>query len=318
MQSGSDRILKLMNRGYTVKNYLELADNYRKIVKGGRITTDIIVGFPTESETDFTDTFNLFKRIGFSSAFIFKYSPRPNTAAFKMNDDIAKKEKERRHTLMLRLQKSIFIVLFLLMPFLGEAYALNIDKVKVHFLGGNYSAAVIEANRLISEDQYSPELYYFLGLSYLKLEEYTKAGDSFRIVINNFKESKFKEEARVGLADTYLLTGDLNNAGNIYRELLADNPGTKFKSQINQRLGVIEPGKKGQYSVQVGSFANSNNARKLTYRLISMGYPAYIEEDGAFPNKSYKVRVGSLKTLSEAEDLGRKLSSQGYPVKVCP
>ena len=106
-QSGSDRILKLMNRGYTRKYYLDLADNYRKIVKGGMLTSDIIVGFPSETEGDLKDTFNLVKEARFNAAFIFKYSPRPHTEAFKMADTVSKEEKEKRHKLILDLQKKI-------------------------------------------------------------------------------------------------------------------------------------------------------------------------------------------------------------------
>ncbi|MFH0856154.1 MAG: tRNA (N6-isopentenyl adenosine(37)-C2)-methylthiotransferase MiaB [Candidatus Omnitrophota bacterium] len=106
-QSGSDRILKLMNRGYSRKYYLDLADNYRKIVKGGALTTDIIVGFPAEDEADFKDTLSLVKSVRFNAAFIFKYSPRPHTAAFKMADTVSRQEKERRHKLVLDLQKGI-------------------------------------------------------------------------------------------------------------------------------------------------------------------------------------------------------------------
>ncbi len=107
VQSGSDRILELMNRGYTKKFYLDLVENYRKIVKGGVLTTDIIVGFPTESEVDFQDTYNLVKEIQFNAAYIFKYSPRPNTQALNYADDVQKEEKERRHALVLKLQKEI-------------------------------------------------------------------------------------------------------------------------------------------------------------------------------------------------------------------
>ncbi len=107
VQAGSDRILKLMNRNYTRKFYLDLADNYRKIVKAGVLTTDIIVGFPTETEADFKDTYNLVKDIGFDAAFIFKYSVRPHTKAANMADDLPKEEKERRHRLILELQKGI-------------------------------------------------------------------------------------------------------------------------------------------------------------------------------------------------------------------
>lgn len=107
VQSGSDRILKLMNRGYTRKFYLDLIDDYRKIVKDATLTTDIIVGFPTETETDFLKTFDLVKDIEFDAAYIFKYSPRPHTEAERLLDDVDKKEKERRHALILELQKEI-------------------------------------------------------------------------------------------------------------------------------------------------------------------------------------------------------------------
>jgi tRNA-2-methylthio-N6-dimethylallyladenosine synthase len=107
VQSGSDRILKLMSRGYTKKFYLDLIESYRKIVKKGVLTTDIIVGFPTESEEDFKDTYNLVKDAQFNASFIFKYSPRPHTEAAKFADNVERKEKERRHRLILELQKSI-------------------------------------------------------------------------------------------------------------------------------------------------------------------------------------------------------------------
>jgi len=107
VQSGSDRILKLMNRGYTCVNYLELVEIYRKIVEDGLLSTDIILGFPTEKEDDFQNTFNLLKRVQFDSAYIFKYSPRPGTKALDLADDVSKAEKERRHALALELQREI-------------------------------------------------------------------------------------------------------------------------------------------------------------------------------------------------------------------
>jgi len=88
VQSGSDRILGAMKRGYSRDFYLELINNYRKIVKEGVLSTDIIVGFPTETESDFQDTYNLLSGIKFDSAYIFKYSPRPNTEALRLVDDV--------------------------------------------------------------------------------------------------------------------------------------------------------------------------------------------------------------------------------------
>ncbi len=107
LQSGSDRILKLMSRGYSTKEYLALVDSYRKIVKGGLLTTDIIVGFPTESDKDFKETCDLIKDIKFNSAYIFKYSPRPNTEAAKLADMLSKEDKEKRHKKILDLQRVI-------------------------------------------------------------------------------------------------------------------------------------------------------------------------------------------------------------------
>lgn len=107
VQSGSDRILKLMNRGYTKEFYLELIRNYRKIVKGGLLSTDVIAGFPTETMEDFKETFSLVKEARFNSAYIFKYSPRPGTQAANLRDDVLRGEKERRHALILKLQKEI-------------------------------------------------------------------------------------------------------------------------------------------------------------------------------------------------------------------
>jgi len=107
VQSGSDKVLKEMNRGYTKKFYLDLVDNYRKIVKNGDLTTDIIVGFPGETEKEFQETYELVKQVQFDAAYIFKYSPRPNTHAQMLLDDLSKEEKEKRHKAVLDLQKSV-------------------------------------------------------------------------------------------------------------------------------------------------------------------------------------------------------------------
>lgn len=88
LQSGSDRILKLMNRGYNSAKYRRLLDHYRKIVPGGSVTTDVIAGFPTETDSDFDKTCSIMKDIGFDSAYTFKYSPRENTKAYKLSDDV--------------------------------------------------------------------------------------------------------------------------------------------------------------------------------------------------------------------------------------
>lgn len=89
LQSGSDRILKLMNRRYTSADYLEKVELIRKYLPDCAISTDLMVGFPTETEEDFCDTLNMYKKVGFSSAFTFVYSRRKGTVADKMDGQIA-------------------------------------------------------------------------------------------------------------------------------------------------------------------------------------------------------------------------------------
>jgi len=105
-QSGSDRILQLMNRGYTQQYYLELIDDYKKIV-AGTLGTDVIVGFPSETEEDFRETKKVLEQVEFDYAYIFKYSPRPNTQASQLQDDVSVEDKQRRHCILLDIQKEI-------------------------------------------------------------------------------------------------------------------------------------------------------------------------------------------------------------------
>ncbi len=96
VQSGSNSILKKMGRRYTKESYLCLFDKLKKCRKHMAISTDIIVGFPGESEKDFQDTLDLVKYCKFDNAFTFIYSPRENTPAAKLKDDVSKEEKEQR------------------------------------------------------------------------------------------------------------------------------------------------------------------------------------------------------------------------------
>ena len=96
LQSGSDRILKLMGRRYTKKSYLELFNKIKKTIPNVSITTDIIVGFPGESEDDFLDTLDVVNTCKYDSAFTFIFSPREGTPAAKMKDETPLSIKEER------------------------------------------------------------------------------------------------------------------------------------------------------------------------------------------------------------------------------
>ena len=88
LQSGSDAVLKRMNRPYTAEGYMRIADNFRNMVKGGSLTTDIIVGFPGETEEDFVKTLEICERAAFDACFTFQYSIRPGTKAAEFPDQI--------------------------------------------------------------------------------------------------------------------------------------------------------------------------------------------------------------------------------------
>jgi tRNA-2-methylthio-N6-dimethylallyladenosine synthase len=101
VQSGSDRILKLMHRGYTRERVLVLIQKLRRVQPRMGISTDLIVGFPGETEEDFEQTLSLVREAQFQQAFIFKYSPRRDTPAAGMADQVAQSVKEERNQRLL-------------------------------------------------------------------------------------------------------------------------------------------------------------------------------------------------------------------------
>jgi tRNA-2-methylthio-N6-dimethylallyladenosine synthase len=108
LQAGSSRILRLMNRTYSREQYTDLALRLRRRIPGLALTTDVIVGFPTETDTDFEETLAVMREIEFDSAFMFKYSERKGTpAARRFADDVPEEVKTERITQLVDLQRSI-------------------------------------------------------------------------------------------------------------------------------------------------------------------------------------------------------------------
>lgn len=107
VQSGNTRILKLMNRNYTVEHYLSLIKEMREKIKNVYISTDIIVGFPGEGEDEFNDTYKLIETVRYDGVFAFMYSPRTGTVAERMENQIPKEIKRERVNKILTLSKSI-------------------------------------------------------------------------------------------------------------------------------------------------------------------------------------------------------------------
>jgi len=240
----------------------------------------------------------------------------------------------------------------------SNVYALNIDKVKAGFISGDYKEAIKEGEKILANAANSgniDELYYILALSYLKDGNYLRASDIFEIILKEFKNSAFKEEACLGLGDTYFLREEYSRAEQYYKDIIAANPVTKLKAQIYYRLSQIGF-KKGDtrqakeylnklkeelplslesrlnkdfyptpgasidfyYTVQAGSFSKKLNAQNLAQKLIHNNYPAYIEETGAEAETTYRVRVGKFQIRQEAIELERKLTQEGYPTKIYP
>lgn len=106
-QSGNNRVLKLMNRCYTREKYLDIIHKIRAKIPTARITSDFIVGFPTETEEEFEDTMSLVREVGYDSIFAFMYSPREGTVASKMDGQVLHEIKQKRVNALLALEKEI-------------------------------------------------------------------------------------------------------------------------------------------------------------------------------------------------------------------
>lgn len=107
VQSGSNRVLELMNRTYTIEHYVDRIEKIRQFMPNAAITTDIIAGFCTETEEDHKQTLELLEAVRYDGAFMFAYSPRENTKAWKMGDDVPDEVKSRRLSEIIQLQNKI-------------------------------------------------------------------------------------------------------------------------------------------------------------------------------------------------------------------
>jgi tRNA-2-methylthio-N6-dimethylallyladenosine synthase len=161
VQSGSDRILKLMNRGYKAKDFIEICKKIKKLNPDFRITTDAIVGFPTETDEEFSQTSKLLKECEIEMVYIGKFSPRDGTAAAKLEDDISldiKKNRERelrRIVNEIRTQKHSSLV--------GK-------EIPVLMITPNKGISYFN-HEVITKDTYNPgEIYE------LEVKEYTRSG----------------------------------------------------------------------------------------------------------------------------------------------
>lgn len=417
LQSGSDRLLKSMNRGYTASEYARKTELLRKYVPECAITTDIIVGYPGETEEDFKATKKLMEGIGFNSAFIFKYSPRPPAKASALEDNIPKQVKEGRNQELLGLRDKISaekdrefigkytevliesecrkekhkvtgrnrqnlkVALVGKNDLIGKLKMVKINSVFGHtlvgglaalavlfgpasfneanartaeeyFVLGDYEAAAREAAKtLSSESKEKDKLYYISGTSLNKLGRYELARENFKSLIENHPRSGYAPLAQLGLADSYYLSADYQNAAGAYEKYITVYPKSGAAATAYFRLGKCAQ-KEGRwrsarnyyqkvkaeyplsfeartasealsdeilyFTVQVGSFGKKSNALKLCDELVKKGYDASILKARGEVPEVYRVRVGRLDTRAEAEELAKRLQAEDLPVKILP
>ncbi len=145
VQSGSTRILQAMRRRYTREEYLDLVARIRATLPDVALSTDIIVGFPGETDADFDDTLSLVRSVRFHSIFSFKYSPRPRTlASLRMADDVREAEKTRRIVALQQAQREIQIDI--LEQMVGQVHEVLVDgasRRRAHELAGRTSGNTI-------------------------------------------------------------------------------------------------------------------------------------------------------------------------------
>ncbi|NLJ24757.1 MAG: tRNA (N6-isopentenyl adenosine(37)-C2)-methylthiotransferase MiaB [Firmicutes bacterium] len=142
VQAGSDHVLKRMNRGYNREYYLQLVDKVRYHVPDISLTTDIMVGFPGETDADFADTLSLVEEIRYDSAFTFIYSPRKGTPATKMPDQVPEEVKKERIYQLIEVQNKISLELN--QRLCGEELEVLVEgtsKHDAHFLSGKTRTA---------------------------------------------------------------------------------------------------------------------------------------------------------------------------------
>ncbi|MFA5092932.1 MAG: SPOR domain-containing protein [Candidatus Omnitrophota bacterium] len=245
----------------------------------------------------------------------------------------------------------IFLVFFISPAFL---WAANLDNLKADFLQGNYRRVIFESGSLINSITGNDELNYILGLSYLKEGGLDQAQNYFKRILGA-PGKKFKVQATLGLADTYLLSGRLDTAQDVYNKLIQDDVNSSWKATILYRLSQLEF-KKGNicqgndYLSKLRRDFPLSPELRLTKGLSIMSLPEpavinsndYSVQVGFFSNSTnannfkdkllskdypayleesaggYRVKVGKFKTQDEALDLENKLTKEGFQTKVCP
>ncbi len=194
LQSGSDRVLKAMRRSYRKARYLGIIEKVRAAMPHAAITTDIIVGFPGETEEDFQETLDVVRQARFTSAFTFQYSKRPGTPAADMPDQLPKQVVQERYDRLIALQEEISLeanraligteVELLVAEGAGKKNAATArmsgrarDGRLVHFRPGG-TAEVVRPGDVITVDLTEAAPHHLIADAPIKTHRRTRAGDA--------------------------------------------------------------------------------------------------------------------------------------------
>ena len=239
----------------------------------------------------------------------------------------------------------INLVLVFVFSLSFSAFPLSITDVHKEYLYGNYEDAIRIAKDLRESDQ----TLYYLGLSYIKIGDYSKARTSLRRLLRRFTDSSFYEPGMIKLADTYFLEKDYSRAKELYLEIEQRASSEDFMPVVLLRLAQIasRQGKwdektkyakriKSKYpkasemkfvkvlealgdffTIQVGAFSVRKNALSLVEELEDK-YSSYIVKERKGNYLLYKVRVGKFKDRYDAQKVSSKLLNEGYPARIYP
>lgn len=245
-----------------------------------------------------------------------------------------------------------FVFLLIIVLFFCCASAFAYEKIEELYLRSDYPAVIEEGARILSggsDAKNQDRVYYFMGLSNMKIGNFQEARNDFNLLLKDFPNSSLKQMANLGFADTYFLEENYAEANKFY-EKLAEDKGSHILSnvyyklaQTNIKLGNWQQAKgylekiKNEFplsfeatmakdinlsqeffTVQVGSFINPEKAQKLSNDLKAAGLDSYILENNSQGKIFYRVRVGKLASLKEAKELEQSLQDKNYPTKIFP
>jgi len=206
----------------------------------------------------------------------------------------------------------------------GSVYALDLEKMKTCLVNADYQAGIREGERILSttrsNDPGLDELYYLLGLSYLKQGNYLRASDIFEIIVREFRSSRFREASHIGLGDAYFVKGDYLKAEGIYNGLLSSATRTKYKAGLYYRLSqtAARLGNRVQEKEYLEKLRSEfPHSPECLGKVELTSLPKQLETEVAIPAAgdrgfNYSVQVGAFSTRANAQRLVDAIKRKGY------